>query len=785
MKQVFRLSVAIIALILMGYAGSAFGQTPTPSVDPFIAQLSSSSQNSFAGGVSGDGRFIVIESTGDIGTKEPGLSLNPSNADGNREIFLVDFAQRRIFQITNTKSALKDANGSTTDRNNIRVEVSNNKPVISTDGRWIAFGSNATVSGTNLNPGNFDGNAQSAALTSDGNTEIFLYQVPATTPVDLASGIEAPFVNLSTGAFTRVTNTPASRPPQEGTANTSPFVADDNRNPSLNDNGSLVAFTSTRDIIPGHNAESIPNPEVFIYNRTGNSFTQVTETQGMFFFNENPTLSGPPPPANTVVSFISNANIPGSNNPENNAEIYFASFNGSAVTGITQVTRTTPSSATPIVNLMSPGSRRLTRNGNFITFESTANLAGDGAIQSGFAIFVYNIAANTFTQVGPRSQTGQTDLLIRFPTFTADNSTLIFTSTLNLDVNGAVASSGGLNPDRRVQLFSTPIPVSGTPVRLTRLTNTPANAVQGQITLQSFASNTQERVVFTLTGAELGGGNSDRSTEAFYLLARSGTNTTATVSFFTGASRRPVVSPSPAPTPPAVAGLAPGMLGIITSSVALAPSNQNATGASNRRTPPLPIELNGVSVSVNGAAAGLYFVGNSPSEIMFVVPIGLAPNSGATDTYPVVINNNGTIIRSTLRILPAQPDLFSTSGGAGGRAIIFNVTNPMFELAEPPGGFPVTTGGMPTVLRIVLTGVRGVAAANVTVRIGSTTLTGAAIKSVASRDMPGFDQIDVQLPSSAAHSCNVPVIVSVTVNGVTFTSRPADSAPVTSIGPCP
>jgi hypothetical protein len=783
-KQVFRLSVAIIALMLVACASAAFAQTPAPSVDPFVAQITSSTKDSFAGGVSGDGRFVVFESNGDIATKEPGVSLNPDNSDLNREIFLLDYAQRRIFQITNTKSALKNATGSTTDPNNIQVEISNNKPVISFDGRWIAFGSNATLSGTSLNPGNFDGNTHSAALASDANTEMFLYQVPAEVSISLSSGVEAPFVNLSKGTFIRVTDTPASRPPQAGTANTSPIVADDNRSASLNDNGSLLAFVSTRDIIPGHNAESIPNPEIFIYNRTANAYTQVTETQGMFFFNENPTLSGPPPPANTVISFISNANIPGNTNPENNAEVYYANFNGSAVSSITQVTRTTPSSGTPVVNLMSPG-RRLSRNGNFITFESTADLAGNGAIQQALAIYVYDIAAARFTQVGSRSTTAQQDLLIRFPTFTGDSSTLIFSSTQNLDVNGALVTSGGLNPDRRVQLFATPVPVPGTPVHLTRLTNTPAGAVQGQITLQSFASNTQERVVFTLTGAELGGGNSDRSTEAFYLLARTGTTATATVSFLTGASRRPVVGPSPAPTPPAVAGLSPGMLGIITSSVALAPSNQNATGASYRRTPPLPIELNGVSVSINGAAAGLYFVGNSPNEIRFVVPIGLTPNSGATDSYPVVINNNGTVIRSTLRILPAQPDLFSTTDGPGGRAIIFNVTNPMFELAEPPGGFPVTTGGMPTVLRIILTGVRGVSASEVTVRIGSTTLTGAAIRSVAAREMPGFEQIDVQLPSSAAHSCNVPVIVSVTIGSQTFTSRPADSAPVTSIGPCP
>ena len=39
------------------------------------------------------------------------------------------------------------------------------------------------------------------------------------------------------------------------------------------------------------------------------------------------------------------------------------------------------------------------------------------------------------------------------------------------------------------------------------------------------------------------------------------------------------------------------------------------------RSPALPVELNGVSVSVNGAAAGLYFVGNAEKQINFVTPI--------------------------------------------------------------------------------------------------------------------------------------------------------------------
>jgi hypothetical protein len=778
-KQVFRLPVAILALILVSCAASL---AQTSAVDPFVTQLTASASNSFANDISGNGRFVVVVSTGDIATKEPGFGLNPSNSDANREIFLVDYAQRRIFQITNTRHALKDQNGSTTDRNNIQVEIVNYKPVISNNGRWIAFGSNATLSGTALNPGNFNGNTHSAALASDANSEIFLYQLPAFTDVDLSSGADAPFVNLSNGTFIRLTDTPASVRPRPGSSTAFPVTADDNREPSINNDGSLVAFVSTRDLVSGHNAESPANPEIFIFNRVTGGTAQVTETQGLFTFNENPSISGDPPSPGTVVAFISNGNITGNNN-DLNSEVHYARYDGAAATGITQVTQTTPSSATPIVNVMNPG-RRLSRNGNLITFESTANLATDGAIQSTFAIFVYDIAANRFTQVGPRSAPGA-EVQFRFPTFTGDNSTLVFTSRLNLNTDGTIATSGGLNPNNRTQIFSTPVPGPSTPVQLTRLTDVPAGAQTGRPELQTYASNTRERIAFTQLGADYGVGNADRTSEAFYLLARSGTTVTATVSYFTGGSMRPVVAPSPTPPPPAVTGLAAGMLGIATSNVALAPSNQNSTSGSTRRTPPLPIELNGVTMSINGAACGLFFVGNSPSEIMFVVPIGLVANSG-TETYPVVINNNGSVIRSTIRILAAQPDILTLSNGPGGRALIFNVTNPMFEIAEPPGGFPVATGGVATRLRILLTGVRGVNVSQVTVRIGTTNLTGSAILSVGQRETPGFDQIDVQLPSSLASSCNVPVVVSVTINGQTFTSRPAEAAaPVTSIGPCP
>jgi len=117
-----------------------FGVTGVSAqADSVIGQITNSSAEVFIGGVSGDGRFVVFESRGNIATE------NPRNADGNLEIFLFDYAQRRIFQITNTKSLLYDDKGADS-LQNVRVEIVNTRPVISNDGKFIAFSSNATTS---------------------------------------------------------------------------------------------------------------------------------------------------------------------------------------------------------------------------------------------------------------------------------------------------------------------------------------------------------------------------------------------------------------------------------------------------------------------------------------------------------------------------------------------------------------------------------------------------------------------------------------------------------------
>jgi uncharacterized protein (TIGR03437 family) len=845
-KHAFRLSragsfAAVALFLLFGALDAAHAQTLTPTPDSVIFQVTASTipavptptptatptatptpglplnRESFAGDTSGDGRFVVIESSGDISTERTNAR---NNADGNQEIFLFDYAQRRIFQITNTKSALKDAAASPVDPANIDVRVVNLDPVISHDGRWIAFISNANIKENNtLTPKDFDGQANAAALKLDGNTEIFLYQIPAVAAVDLSSGAEVTPVDLTSGTMLRVTNTPASAPPRAGASNIVPFFARDNDAPALNDNGSIIAFTSQAKSDIPNESNTDGNMEVFIATRTESmgvqnfAFKQVTTTKDegdpnvpgfTLVFNRNPSLSG----SGGVIAWVSNVDANGeAASDQGNGEIFLADVVNGDVMNVRAITKTPPETRIGFegtsVNVLSPG-RRLSRDGNLLAFESTAvfnpNGTLNGALANSTGIYVYNVSAGTFTLVVSRPNSDQADVGLRFPTFSGDNSRVVFSSNLNYNVDGTINTSTteGLNPLRNVQIFTAPVTAFNQLSRLTNLVNNGFTAVQ------PLPADTVRRISVSLS-SNPGFDNTDGGFEAFYLLVPTATSetpapsptpatTAAPVSFFTGASLRAVVAPSPSPTPPDVTGLAPGMLGIARSTLTLAPADRqvNTTDASESlRRPSLPVELNGVTVSITGAAAGLYFV--SSGQINFVVPRGL---TASTTALPVTIFNNGAVIRTSLVLNAAQPDIFTSTNGAGGRAAALNVTNPC--IAPPGEPFSVTTTRpvgsasgdctsaqtetVATQLLIMLTGVRGVTSASgVTVRIGTTDIVGTADAAspvtVAASNTPGFDQITVTLPASLAGAGDVPVIITVVTSAGTFTSRPADTAP--------
>ena len=814
MKLVFWFLCAIIAPLLIGGSlASVSAQTSSPTPDPFTVQLTSSPLgfNSTTSDISANGRFVVFTSNGDVATQ------NKNNADGNREIFIADYAQRRIFQITNTKHVLNPvptpsptptpspspsptASPSPTptpgptpvDLQTVKIEIDNRAPMISlspglSGGQrvyTIVFSSNAP------NPGNFDGTEGN--LANDGNSEIWIYRLPAVSDVDLTLGTDLPLIDLSTGTFTPVTNTPASRVPRAGGPGLAPFFADVNREATISDDGNILAFISTRNLVTAvGNADG--NPELFLYTIASGAFTQATNTQDAtvgigLIFQSNPNLSSD----GSVVSFMSSANL-ATNNADNNAEIFIANFGGGAVSNLRQVTRTLNNVFS--TNVLSAG-RRMSRNGGFIAFESHATdpKANTAPTNPVLGLWVYTVGTDTFNEVGTRPPISD---FTRFPMFTDYNaslvpSSLVFESFLNFRPDGTFPTSTataneGINTDNSADIFITQVPVSSSNT-FARLTNVPV--VTGGAT-RPMASESHKRIAFSMGGAELGGGNGDLSTEIFYLLTPIITSqSSAPLSFFTGASNMavaaatPIPSPTPSPTPTpspvpgTPAGLAAGQLSIVRSTIPLAPSDAATTGnvTEGTRSPVLPVELNGVSVSVNGAAAGLYFVRNADKQINFVMPIGL--NTGLGTVAVNILDtaaNSDTLLRGNVQIIAAQPDIFTTTMDAGGRAIAFNVTNGISPGTPEP--FDVTTGGNPTVIELWVTGIRFTQRTEITVTVGTTVITTDVISVQPNTKMPGFDLVDFALPASLAGAGDVPIQVTFTRGTISASSRPADSAP--------
>ena len=170
-------------------------------------------------------------------------------------------------------------------------------------------------------------------------------------------------------------------------------------------------------------------------------------------------------------------------------------------------------------------------------------------------------------------------------------------------------------------------------------------------------------------------------------------------------------------------------------------------------------------------------------EIVFVVPPFLSSTTSGT-VYPVVINNNGTVFKGNVTIVPTRPDIFTDLPvpGPGGRALALNVVNTV-HTTEP---FTVTTikirGGqrVPTILRLRMTGIANITDVNraaIRVRIGGVTIQGPQIQTGSVLVEPGVYTFDFELPAALNMAGDQPIIVTVDAGTVTFSSRLDDTAP--------
>ena len=415
----------------------------TPTTGRFLTQITNTTGGSTRNpAISSSGTRIVFQSNRDLAPGSPG------NADGNAEIFLYDTTTGAFTQITNTTG------GPTT---------ANQNPDISGDGSRIVFRSNR-----DLTPGS-PGNA-------DGNVQIFLY-------------------DIGTSTFTQITN--SSDEDNVGAAGS----------PKLNANGTRIVFSSNSDLVPGSPGNADGNQEIFLYDTTTSTLSQITNSTGdSSEANTSPGIDG----SGTRIAFRSNRDLipdtPG--NADNNGEIFL--YDTTTAT-LTQVTSSTGFEGTPFDRTVA-----ISAGGARIVFVSTADLTpgSPGNADANGEIFLYDITTGTLTQVTNTSTVSDNSLL---PSINAAGTMIAFGSRADL-----TPGSPG-NADNNVEVFVYDV-TAGTLTQLTATSGVsavPAPKISG--------SGTRVTFEFDLDLTPGAPGNADGNREIF--LASAGTGGTYQMKF--------------------------------------------------------------------------------------------------------------------------------------------------------------------------------------------------------------------------------------------------------------
>jgi Tol biopolymer transport system component len=199
-----------------------------------------------------------------------------------------------------------------------------------------------------------------------------------------------------------------------------------NINPSLTADGTRLAFQSDCDLT-GKNPDQ--NAEIFVFNATDRTLTQVTNTVGCN--NADPAFSA----NGNYIAFQSTCD---GNSSFQSFQILL--FN-TAIDALTQVTTTTGCNS---------GEPSLNADGSRLAFNSFCDLTGNNSDLS-TEIFLFNTATSGLTEATITTSCNNTN-----PSLNADGTRLAFQSDCDLT---------GKNPDRNAEIFLS------TPGRLTQVTS--------------------------------------------------------------------------------------------------------------------------------------------------------------------------------------------------------------------------------------------------------------------------------------------------------------------------
>ncbi|HVF44103.1 MAG TPA: hypothetical protein VM936_13860, partial [Pyrinomonadaceae bacterium] len=497
-------------------------------------------------------------------TAHESVNINPTlSGDGSRVVFESSAGSTPAgFRVVALETNAAAASAPASELSRSRGPA----PAVSQDGRRVAFASRDDPVGENR----------------DGDSEIFFHdgarlsQLTKTLPDD-------PSQRASQGCF----------------------------QPSISDDGRLIAFTSDRDLT-GANAEH--NREVFLFDARTQAFTQLTDGDAN---TRDAKLSGD----GSRVAFVRDRETQG----------------GVSVGDLfihTTADGTTFKAAGDVQALSLAYGRALSDDGLRVVYSARG---ANGATQVFMLDGRNGNAVRQLTQLGTRASDVPLNASI-----SGDGNRVAFATRRSV--------TGG-NSDTSAELYVYDIPTA----HVTRVTNAPAGATAEVVSsLDDAGTLVAFSFARSLADADVPPDFANDS-EIFLAQLEPRAQFETGLRFFNGAL--------PARTPPSGA-LAPDSIATLTGTrLAL-----NSSEAERRADGSFPSNLRNVTVTVEGRAAQIFYA--SPTQVNFLMPHGL--DAGAVEV--TVRNHDGLEIRGTVNVSAAAPGVFTANGAGTGEALALDNT---------------------------------------------------------------------------------------------------------------
>ncbi len=199
-------------------------------------------------------------------------------------------------------------------------------------------------------------------------------------------------------------------------------------------------------------------------------------------------------------------------------------------------------------------------------------------------------------------------------------------------------------------------------------------------------------------------------------------------------------------------------------SIASAFGENLAVRAESATTLPLPTELAGTTVTVNGLPALLLYV--SPTQVNFIAPSNL--DAGAATI--IISNPSGSYALGATQITPTAPSVFTADATGRGDAAALATADGVHYLPPP---FDITVNGKPNYVVLFGTGIRNATALNPgdengvaeSMRITIDGIETKVLYAGAQGQYVGLDQINIELPATLQGGGRRVEVV-ITLNGV-------------------